>query len=73
MLTLAQRDRIVCHLQRGWKLPDSLVHELWSAYETLEQTVGDQDANLISAGDHQDLDAHREHQQPHFGTYDVDG
>jgi hypothetical protein len=37
MLTTAQRERIVCHLQRGWKLPDSLIHELWAAYEALEQ------------------------------------
>lgn len=37
MLTTSQRERILHHLQRGWKLPDSLVHELWEAYEALEQ------------------------------------
>jgi hypothetical protein len=37
MLTTAQRERIVSHLQRGWKLPDSLLVELWEAYEALEQ------------------------------------
>lgn len=35
-LTTAQRERIICHLQRGWKLPDSLVQELWEAYRELE-------------------------------------
>jgi hypothetical protein len=38
MLTPSQRERILSHLERGWKLPDSLVQELWSAYEALEQT-----------------------------------
>jgi hypothetical protein len=37
MLTTAQRERIVSHLRRGWKLPDSLLLELWEAYEALEQ------------------------------------
>lgn len=37
MLTIAQRERILSHLKRGWKLPDSLVHELWEAYEALER------------------------------------
>jgi hypothetical protein len=37
MLTNAQRERIICHLQRGWKLPDSLIHDLWEAYEALEE------------------------------------
>ncbi|HMQ31600.1 MAG TPA: hypothetical protein PKD53_12800 [Chloroflexaceae bacterium] len=37
MLTRTQRERILCHLQRGWKLPDSLVKELWEAYEALER------------------------------------
>ncbi len=37
MLTSSQRERIMSHLRRGWKLPDSLVQELWEAYEALEQ------------------------------------
>lgn len=37
MLTTTQRERIVSHLQRGWKLPDSLIQELWEAYVALEQ------------------------------------
>jgi hypothetical protein len=37
MLTQEQRERILHHLDHGWKLPDSLVQELWAAYETLEQ------------------------------------
>lgn len=37
MLTTAQRERIVCHLERGWKLPDSLIQELWEAYVALER------------------------------------
>ncbi len=41
MLTTSQRERILAHLQHGWKLPDSLVHELWEAYETLAQALGE--------------------------------
>lgn len=37
MLSLQQRERIISHLQHGWKLPDSLVQELWEAYEALER------------------------------------
>ncbi|MFV9505931.1 MAG: hypothetical protein AB4911_15370 [Oscillochloridaceae bacterium umkhey_bin13] len=37
MLSPTQRERIVSHLQHGWKLPDSLVQELWEAYEALER------------------------------------
>ncbi len=37
MLTTSQRERILSHIQHGWKLPDSLVVELWEAYEALEQ------------------------------------
>jgi hypothetical protein len=36
MLTPSQRARILQHLEHGWKLPDSLVHDLWAAYEYLE-------------------------------------
>lgn len=38
MLTPAQQERIVQHLENGWKLPDSLVQELWSAYKALEES-----------------------------------
>ncbi len=38
MLTPAQQARIVHHLKNGWKLPDSLVQELWSAYQALEES-----------------------------------
>lgn len=37
MLTPSQRARILQHLEHGWKLPDSLVHDLWAAYEFLER------------------------------------
>lgn len=40
MLTASQRERILSHLQRGWKLPDSLVYELWEAYLALERAHG---------------------------------
>lgn len=39
MLTTEQRERILAHLQHGWKLPDSLVRELWEAYVALERAV----------------------------------
>lgn len=38
MLTHEQRARILQHLEHGWKLPDSLVLELWSAYESLARS-----------------------------------
>lgn len=38
MLSQSQRERILSHLERGWKLPDSLVQELWIAYESLERS-----------------------------------
>ncbi|RRR72975.1 MAG: hypothetical protein EI684_09470 [Candidatus Viridilinea halotolerans] len=38
MLNQSQRERILSHLERGWKLPDSLVQELWMAYEALERS-----------------------------------
>lgn len=44
MLTQAQRERIISHLQRGWKLPDSLIHELWEAYRSLEQAQAEAEA-----------------------------
>lgn len=39
MLTTTQRERILAHLKHGWKLPDSLVQELWEAYEDLERAL----------------------------------
>lgn len=37
-LSTAQRERIINHLQHGWKLPDSLILELWEAYKVLEES-----------------------------------
>lgn len=48
MLTQSQRERILSHLQRGWKLPDSLVQELWRAYEDLESSQPQHDATAHS-------------------------
>jgi hypothetical protein len=48
MLSQSQRERILSHLQRGWKLPDSLVQELWMAYEALESSQPRHDASAHS-------------------------
>lgn len=52
MLTTEQRERIRAHLQHGWKLPDSLVQELWEAYVALERALlaaGHPDARHLEA------------------------
>ena len=68
MLTSAQRERILSHLRRGWKLPDSLVQELWTAYETLEQSVDDQQPSLHHLSDRPDQSERRVHSQPNSGA-----
>ncbi|NTU79420.1 MAG: hypothetical protein HGA45_08465 [Chloroflexales bacterium] len=72
MLSSAQRERILCHLRRGWKLPDSLVHDLWTAYETLEQALNDQDLEPSSSSDHSHLTDRQVSRQHNPGAYDVD-
>lgn len=72
MLTSAQRERILCHLRRGWKLPDSLVQELWTAYETLEQALNDQGPEPSPATD-RTVGAHLGGQRQHNPTaYDAE-
>lgn len=51
MLNAAQRERILSHLRRGWKLPDSLVQELWDAYEALASTQDGPDQGHSHAPD----------------------
>lgn len=51
MLTANQRARILRHLEHGWKLPDSLVQELWEAYETLAANVSQPDGDPYAAHD----------------------
>ena len=70
MLTSAQRERILSHLRRGWKLHDSLVQELWTAYETLEQSqsLDDQQPSLHHLSDRPDQSERRTHNQPNSGA-----
>ncbi len=70
MLTSAQRERILSHLRRGWKLPDSLVQELWTAYETLEQSqsLDDQHPSSHHISDRPDQSERRIHNQPTSGA-----
>lgn len=72
MLTSAQRERILCHLRRGWKLPDSLVQELWTAYETLEQALTDQGPDALHTADRAAEVHHATQRQYNPSTYDVD-
>ena len=71
MLTPTQRERILSHLRRGWKLPDSLVQELWEAYETLARAYEGKEGGPIRAPEARptptDLKAHAHHPN---GTYD---
>lgn len=72
MLTSAQRERILCHLRRGWKLPDSLVHELWTAYETLEQALNDQGSDDSRNADRAAEVHHATLRQYNPSTYDIE-
>jgi hypothetical protein len=68
MLTSSQRERILSHLRRGWKLPDSLVQELWEAYEALEQAhlgaatweARRLDGRMVNEGGHGERESTRE-------------
>ncbi|NCC33994.1 MAG: hypothetical protein EOM24_18570 [Chloroflexia bacterium] len=66
MLTASQRERILSHLRRGWKLPDSLVLELWEAYETLESQSPTTDRMSLDERDEHEL-AYTPHRSTHNG------
>jgi hypothetical protein len=51
MLNTHQRERIAQHIDHGWKLPDSLAHELWETFQLLEdEAVARALGKLIGAG-----------------------